>query len=88
MEYGLVLEEKHRFIKFDQKAWLQIYIDLNIELRKNANKESNKDFFKLMNHSVFGKTMENVWNYRDIKLVRTNQIRNHLVSEPNYNSTK
>ena len=61
---------------------------MNTELRKNENNESDKDFFKLMNNLVFGKTMENVRNYRDIKLLRTNQRRNQLVSKPNCNSTK
>ena len=61
---------------------------MNTELRKNANNEFDKDFFKRMINSVFGKTMENVRNYRDIKLVRTNSRRNQLVSEPNYHSTK
>ena len=41
-----------------------------------------------MNNSVFGKTMENVRNHRDIKLVTTNEQRNKLVSEPNYHTTK
>ena len=61
---------------------------MNTELRKNANNESDKDFFELMNSPVFGKTMENVRNYRNIKLVRTNKRRNQLVSEPNYHFTK
>ena len=88
LEYVLVLEEVHRVIKFNQKAWLKPYIDLNTELRKNANNESDKDFFKLMNNLVFGKTMENVRNYIDVKLVKTNKRRIQLVSEPNYNSAK
>ena len=78
----------HRIIKFNQKASLKPHISLNTKLRKNGNNESDKDFFKLMNKSAFGKTMENVRNYMDIKLVRTNNRRNQLVSEPNYHSTK
>ena len=61
---------------------------MNTELRKQAKNDFEKDFFKLMNNSVFGKTMENVRNHSDIKLVKTYKRRNQLVSEPNYHTTK
>ena len=61
---------------------------MNTELRKHAENDFKKDFFKLINNSVFGKTMENVRNHRDIKLVTTDKRRSILASEPNYDSTK
>ena len=61
---------------------------MNTELRKQAKNDFEKDFFKLMSNSVFGKTNENVRNHSDIKLVTTDKRRNQLVSEPNYHTTK
>ena len=59
---------------------------MKTESRKQAKNEFGKDFFKLMNNSVFGKTMENVRKHRDIKLVTTDKRRNQLVLEPNYHT--
>ena len=59
---------------------------MNTELRKLAKNDFEKDLFKLMNNSVFGKTMENIRNHRDIKLVTTERKRSKLVSEPNYHT--
>ena len=56
---------------------------MNTELEKNVKNEFEKDFFKLMNSSIFAKTMENVRNHRDIKLVTSDKRRKRLVSEPN-----
>ena len=88
LDNGLKLIKVHQVIEFDHEAWLKEYINFNTELRKKANNEFEKDFFKLMNNAVFGKTMENVRKHRDIKLVKTDKKRNKLVSEPNYHTMK
>ena len=88
LNHGLVLKKVHRVIEFRQEAWLKPYIDMNTKLRTEAKNDFEKDFFKLMNNSVFGKTMENVRNHRDIKLVTSENRRNKLVLEPNYHTTK
>ena len=61
---------------------------MNTKLRKEARNDFEKDFFKLMNNAVYGKTMENVSRHRDIKLVTTDKRRNQLASEPNYHTIK
>ena len=78
----------HSVIHFNQEAWLKPCINMNTKLRKEAKNEFEKDFFKLMNNAVFGKTMENVRKHRDIKLVTTDKGRNQLVSETSYHTAK
>ena len=84
--HGLKLKKIHRIIEFNQRAWLKPYIEMNTELRKLARNDFEKDLFKLMNNSVFGKTMENIRKHREIKLVTTDKKRSKLVSEPNYHT--
>ena len=86
LNYRLKLKKIHRIIELNQETWLKSDIDMNTDLRKVAKNDFKKDFFKLMNNAVFGKTIENIRKHRDIKLVTTNKRRNKLVSEPNYHT--
>ena len=88
LNHGLIFKKNHRVIQFNQEAWLKPYVDMDTELRKKVKNDFEKDFFKLMNNAVFGKTMENMRKHRDIKLVTTDKRTNQLVSEPNYHAIK
>ena len=88
LNHELKLKKVHRVIQFNQKTWLKPYININTNYRTEAKNEFEKNFFKLMNNSAFGKTTENVRNHRDIKLVTSDKRRNRLVSEPNHHSHK
>ena len=62
------------------------YIDFNTQLRTKARNDFEKDFYKLMNNSVFGKTMENIRNHRSIKLVTNKESYLKEVMKPNFKS--
>ena len=66
---GMKLEKIHRGVKFYQSAWMKSYIQVNTELRKNAVSKFEKDLFKLMINSIFGKTCENPRRYKSLKLI-------------------
>ena len=88
LKAGLKLKKIHRGIKFNESEWLKPYIDTNVKLRTQAKNNFEKDFFKLMNNAVFGKTMENIRNRVNVKLVNSEEKFKKLVAKPNFLSRK
>ena len=86
LKHGLRPDRIHQAIEFDQSPWLKTYIDFNTQLRTAATNDFEKDSFKLMNNSVFGKMMENIRKHRNIKLVTTEEKYLRTVMKPKFKS--
>ena len=84
LKHGLKLKKVHRVIEFQHSNWMKPYIMLNTRLRTVAKNEFEKDTFKLMNNDVFGKTMENIRNHNDMKLMTIEQKYQKYVMKPNF----
>ena len=85
LKLGLKVMKVHRILTFDEKPFLKEYIDLNTELRKKSKNDLQKDLFKLMNNAIFGKSMENVLNRSNIKLISNNPEKLlKLIKQPNF----
>ena len=86
LKQGMKLKSVHRVLEFEQERWMEPYIPMNTEFSKKAKSDFEKNFYKLMNNSVFGRTMENLRNRVDIRIVRSNEtgkIRK-LIASPLY----
>ena len=88
LDMGLKIKNIYRGIKFVESEWMKPYIDKNTNLRAKAKNNFEKEFYKLMNNSVFGKTMENIRNRVDVKLVNTEEKLRKLVAKPNFKGRK
>ncbi|KAE9523040.1 hypothetical protein AGLY_016671 [Aphis glycines] len=84
IKLGLKITKIHRVLEFSQSPWLKVYIDFNTDLRSKAKNEFEKDYFKLMNNSVYGRTMMNVRNHVDIRLCSNEAKLEKLIVKPNF----
>ena len=88
LKHGLKLKKVSQVNEFQHGNWMKSYIMLNTRLRTAAKNEFEKDFFKLMNNSVFGKAMENIRNHKNIKLVASEKKYKKYVMKPNFEDSR
>ena len=86
LKHGLILEKIHWAIEFNQSTWLKPYIDMNTKLRAQVENDFEKDFFKLMNNSMFSKMLENIRKHKDLKLITNAKDYLKAVMKPNFKS--
>ena len=85
MQLGIKIDKVHKILTFDEKDLLKKHIDLNTELRKHSKNDLEKDLFKLMNNAIFGKSIENVLNKSNVKLINNDPEKLlKLIKEPNF----
>ena len=88
LELGLELKQIHKVLEFDQDRWLKCYIDFNTERRKEAKSEFEKNFFKILNFSVFSKVMKNQRRYKVVHLANNERKLNKILSKPTFETCK
>lgn len=88
LKLGLRLKKIHKILCFKQEPWLREFINFNTDMRKKASNSFDKDLYKLMNNSVFGKTMENLRNRVNIDLVTDKKKALKLIASPSFQSFK
>ncbi|XP_035234224.1 uncharacterized protein LOC118206056 [Stegodyphus dumicola] len=86
LKLGLKLRKVHKILMFEQSPWLKPYIEFNTNQRKNCSSAFERDFFKLMNNAVFGKTMENLRARIDVRLVNDEKIAKKCIASPAFQS--
>lgn len=84
---GLILQRMHKIISFSQSCWLKPYIDFNTLKRKEATNDFVKDFYKLLNNSLFGKSIENIRKRKNVELVNSQKRLDKFISKPNFQNS-